>query len=140
MAADQCPAGLASDHLPAGECLDLMASVPVGRVVYTRGALPAVELVSFTLDNSDIVIRPYDLSGVAMAASQVVAFEAGELDCRSGSGWSVTVAGQARHVTAAAELAQLTAISTRPLTAHQRTCFLRITPGPITGRRLYRAS
>ncbi|MGH3404392.1 MAG: hypothetical protein ACRDRJ_18085 [Streptosporangiaceae bacterium] len=34
-----------------------MASVPVGRIIFTRRALPAVELVSFALDRGEIVIR-----------------------------------------------------------------------------------
>ena len=31
--------------------------VPLGRIVYTRQALPAVELVNFALDDGDIIIR-----------------------------------------------------------------------------------
>jgi hypothetical protein len=32
--------GSALEHMPRDECMRLMASVPVGRVVYTRQALP----------------------------------------------------------------------------------------------------
>ena len=39
--------GSALTQLPRDECLKLMASVPVGRVIYTRRALPAVDLVNF---------------------------------------------------------------------------------------------
>jgi uncharacterized protein len=104
--ADHRTAALACDRLTVHSCLELMASVPVGRVVYTRGALPAVELAPFALDSGDIVLRPYDLLGVAMAANQVVAFEVDEVDC-TWSGWSVTVVGQARQVTSKADLARL---------------------------------
>ena len=45
----------------------LMASVPVGRIIYTRRALPAVEVVNFALDHGDIVIRT-DPSGKLAAA------------------------------------------------------------------------
>ena len=45
--------GSALTQLPRDECLKLMASVPVGRVIYTRRALPAVELVNFVLDVRD---------------------------------------------------------------------------------------
>jgi uncharacterized protein len=54
--------GSALKQLSRDECLRLMASVPVGRVVFTQRALPAVELVNFTIDNGDIVIRT-DRSG-----------------------------------------------------------------------------
>src|SRR4029079_15000514 len=49
--------GSALQRLSREECLTLMASVPVGRIIYTRRALPAVELVNFALDHDDIVIQ-----------------------------------------------------------------------------------
>jgi len=72
--------------------------VPVGRIVCTRKALPAVELVNFTMDTGDIVIRT-DADGTLVAATQhaVVAFEADELDAASGRGWSVTTVGRSRE-------------------------------------------
>ncbi|MEU6806599.1 pyridoxamine 5'-phosphate oxidase family protein, partial [Streptomyces neyagawaensis] len=39
------------------ECLRLLAKVPVGRVVYTRRALPAVLPVNFALDSDDAVVH-----------------------------------------------------------------------------------
>ena len=73
--------GSALQRLSRDECLTLMASVPVGRIIYTRRALPAVELVNFALDEGDIVIRT-DRSGKLAAATRgaVVAFEADQLD------------------------------------------------------------
>ena len=49
--------GTTLEHLSREECLRLVGQVPVGRIVYTRQALPAVELVNFALDDGDIVIR-----------------------------------------------------------------------------------
>ena len=49
--------GSALKQLSRDECLKLMASVPVGRVIYTRRALPAVGLINFALDQGDSVIR-----------------------------------------------------------------------------------
>ena len=138
--ADQRTAALACDRLTVRSCLELMASVPVGRVVYTRGALPAVELAPFDLEGGDVVLRPYDLLGVAMAANQVVAFEVDEVDCRTWSGWTVTVVGQARQVTSKTDLARLQAVTVLAAPAGQQTCFIRITPGPVTGRRLHQVS
>ena len=73
--------GSALQQLSREECLMLMASVPVGRIIYTRRALPAVELVNFALDYGDIVIRT-DRNGKLAAAARgaVVAFEADQLD------------------------------------------------------------
>jgi len=46
----------ALEQLPRDECLRL-GSVPVGCMIYTRQALPAVEMVNFALVGGDIVIR-----------------------------------------------------------------------------------
>ena len=76
--------GSALERLSRDQCLTLMASVPVGRIIYTQRALPAVELVNFALDQGDIVIRT-DRSGKLAAATRgaVVAFEADQLDLDS---------------------------------------------------------
>ena len=73
--------GSVLEHLSRDECLRLMGSVPVGRIVYTRQALPAVELVNFALDDGDIIIRT-DAGGKLAAATRgaVVAFEADSVD------------------------------------------------------------
>ena len=92
--------GSALTQLPRDECLTLMASVPVGRVIYTRRALPAVELVNFAFDAGDIVLRT-DPGGKLAAAVRgaVVAFEADCLDLANQAGWSVTAIGPSRAVT-----------------------------------------
>ena len=82
------------EHLSRDQCMRLVGSVPVGRIVYTRQALPAVELVNFTLDDSDIIIRT-DSGGKLAAATRgaVVAFEADSVDVTGHAGWSVTIVG-----------------------------------------------
>ena len=53
----------------------------VGRIIYTRQAIPAVELVNFALDHGEIIIRT-DHSCTLAAATRgtVVAFQADSLD------------------------------------------------------------
>jgi uncharacterized protein len=123
--------------LSAGECLRLLASVPVGRIVYTRKALPAVDLVDFTMDAGDIVIRT-DADGTLAAATQhaVVAFEADELDSAGGRGWSVTAVGQSREVTDLRDITQLREKLVRRWSAVGGEHFIRITPGIVNGQRL----
>src|ERR1700746_3671785 len=91
--------GTTLEQLSRDECLRLVGQVPLGRIVYTRQALPAVELVNFTLDDGEIVIRT-DSGGKLAAATRgaVVAFEADSLDDAGHTGWSVTVVGQSRAV------------------------------------------
>jgi uncharacterized protein len=125
------------EQLSRDECLRLMGSVPVGRIVYTRQALPAVELVNFTLDGCDIVIRT-DAGGKLAAATRgaVVAFEADSVDVAGHAGWSVTVVGQSRAVTDAAEIGVLEQIPLAPWAPGRRDQFIKITPTIVNGRRL----
>jgi nitroimidazol reductase NimA-like FMN-containing flavoprotein (pyridoxamine 5'-phosphate oxidase superfamily) len=129
--------GSALQRLSRDECLALLASVPVGRIIYTQRALPAVELVNFALDQGDIVIRT-DRGGKLAAATRgaVVAFEADQLDLDSRSGWSVTAIGQSSEVTDPDDLARLRTIGLTPWAPGARDHFIRISPVMLNGRRL----
>jgi nitroimidazol reductase NimA-like FMN-containing flavoprotein (pyridoxamine 5'-phosphate oxidase superfamily) len=115
----------------------LMASVPVGRVVYTRQALPAVELVNFALHDGDIIIKTAAGEKLAAATREaVVAFEVDSVDAARHAGWSVTVVGQARAVTDAAEIRDLEQVALTPWAPGKRDHYIRITPAIVQGRRL----
>jgi len=87
------------------ECVDLLASTSIGRIVFTDRALPAVQPVNFVLDGENVVIRTGLGTRLAAAAhNTVVAFEADEFDEAGRTGWSVTVIGHARAVTDPAEI------------------------------------
>jgi uncharacterized protein len=129
--------GSALEQLSRDECLRLMASVSVGRIIYTRRALPAVELVNFALDHGDIIIRT-DSGGKLAVATQhsVVGFEADRLDADQQAGWSVTAIGQSQEVTDPAEIGQLQKIGLASWTPGVREHFIRISPEILNGRRL----
>jgi uncharacterized protein len=129
--------GPALEHLPRHECIRLMASVPIGRIVYTRQALPAVELVNFALHGGDIIIRT-DAGGKLAAAIRgaVVAFEADSVDVMGHDGWSVTIVGQARAVIDSEEIRDLEQIVPSPWAPGKRDHFIRISPAIVHGRRL----
>ncbi len=106
------------------ECLRLLAVTPIGRLVFTHRALPAVQPVNFVLDGETVVIRTAIGSRLAAATRDaVVAFEIDDIDARTGSGWSVTVLGRARGVSDPEEVARLAppaaaavdAVGVRPL-------------------------
>ncbi len=129
--------GAALTQLSRDECLRLMASVPVGRVIYPRRALPAVELVNFALDRGDIVLRTSP-SGKLAAATRgtVVAFEADCVDYARHTGWSVTAIGRSREVTDSDEIARLRTIGLSSWAPGTREHFIRITPEILNGRYL----
>jgi uncharacterized protein len=129
--------GSALRQMSSDECLQLMASVPVGRIIYSRQALPAVELVNFAIYNGDIIIRT-DHSGKLAAATRgaVVAFEADSVDSERRVGWSVTVVGQSQEVTDPGEIGRLERIGLHSWAPGGRQHFIRISPGILNGRRL----
>jgi len=130
--------GSALEQLSREECLRLMAAVSVGRIVYTRRALPAVELVNFVLHRGDIIIRTDGGGKLAVAIQHsVVAFEADRLDEDQQAGWSVTAIGQSREVTDPAEVGPLQKIGLTSWAPGVREHFIRISPEILNGRRLH---
>ena len=129
--------GTTLQHLSRDQCLQLMGQVPVGRIVYTRQALPAVELVNFTLVDGDIVIRT-DSGGKLAAATRgaVVAFETDSADTAAHTGWSVAVVGYCRAVTDNEEILRLEQTGLNPWAPGKRDHFIRISPEIVNGRRL----
>jgi uncharacterized protein len=128
--------GPAPQHLTRDDCLRLMASVSMGRIIYTRQALPAVELVNFALDHGDIVIKT-DGDGKLAAATRhtVVAFETDCLDAEQ-AGWSVTAIGPSREVTDPEDIGRLQKIALSSWTQGMREQFIRVSPEMLNGRRL----
>ncbi len=124
-------------HLSRQECLRRLESVPVGRIVYTRHALPAVELVNFAVDGGDIVIRT-DTGSKLAAATQgtVVAFEADSMDPDHDVGWSVTAIGRSREVIDSDDIGHLHEIGLRAWAPGTRDHFIRISPEIVTGQLL----
>ncbi|MFI5816863.1 pyridoxamine 5'-phosphate oxidase family protein [Streptomyces sp. NPDC051643] len=120
------------------ECLVLLARAPVGRIVHTRHALPAVLPVTFCLDaDSAVLLRTAADSDLARSVDGVVvAFEADEVDARAHSGWSVVVTGRATVVTDPAEHGRLSRTGPRSWVATPRDVFIRIEPELVTGREL----
>ncbi|MFE7235397.1 pyridoxamine 5'-phosphate oxidase family protein [Streptomyces sp. NPDC002405] len=120
------------------ECLRLMAEVPVGRVVYTRQALPAVLPVNFALAaDASVLLRTSAGSDLVRAVDGVVvAFEADAFDAQSRSGWSVVVTGRATVVTDPVEHARLMRTGPRSWMPIEEDVFIRIEATMVTGREL----
>ncbi|MFD8413101.1 MULTISPECIES: pyridoxamine 5'-phosphate oxidase family protein [unclassified Streptomyces] len=132
--------------LDRGEALSLLGTVPLGRVVFTRHALPAVRPVNHLLDGEDIVLRVHDGGALAALAAPcdgagvVVAYETDDIDARTRLGWSVVVTGYARPVTDPAQAAAYED-RLRPWVLGPEPCrVVRIRPDLVTGFRLEHAA
>ena len=122
------------------ECLALLQTTPVGRIVFTHQALPAVQPVNYAMDGRDVIIRTSPGSKLAAAArSAVVAFEIDSYDAERRTGWSVVLVGQARRVTDPEEAAGLGALDLWPWVPGGREEFIRISPRLCSGRRILRS-
>ncbi|NEA33974.1 pyridoxamine 5'-phosphate oxidase family protein [Streptomyces sp. SID13031] len=88
--------------LDPADCLRLMQTVPIGRLVFTEGALPAVRPVNFTVDGETVVFCTAD-GDMYRAADRgdVVAFETDSTGAERQAGWTVTVVGRLSHLTEA---------------------------------------
>ncbi|MFD8293157.1 pyridoxamine 5'-phosphate oxidase family protein [Streptomyces lavendulae] len=130
-----------TEELGADEALRLLGTVPLGRIVFTRHALPAVRPVNHVLDGDDIIVRVQDGSTVAaLLAAQdgpgvVVAYEADAIDPATRLGWSVVATGYADAVTDPTDLDRYARLL-QPWADAPPSRALRIRPGVVTGFRL----
>jgi nitroimidazol reductase NimA-like FMN-containing flavoprotein (pyridoxamine 5'-phosphate oxidase superfamily) len=120
------------------ECFGLLGKVTIGRIVFTDRALPAVQPVTFAMDDRSVVIRTASRSRLAVAATgTVVAFEADEFrDDLARSGWSVVAVGRAARISDDRQLAQVRRLGLQPWAAEAAEYYLRMTIEIISGRRL----
>ncbi|MFI0353278.1 pyridoxamine 5'-phosphate oxidase family protein [Actinomadura sp. 9N407] len=122
--------------LGTGECRALLAATPLGRIVFTDSALPAVQPVNYVLAEGDVIIRTCPASRLATAVHDaVVAFEIDDYDAVSRTGWSVAVIGRARGVTDPADLTTLRALPLHSWAPGESGHYIRIHPQIISGRR-----
>ncbi|MER6025820.1 pyridoxamine 5'-phosphate oxidase family protein [Streptomyces sp. NPDC001851] len=141
MTRDQTPAHQRVDLDPA-EALRLLGSVSLGRIVFTRQALPTVRPVNHVLDHGDIVIRTHEGAALtshaeeALGTGVVVAYEADAIDPASHLGWSVVVTGYARLVTDPAELDRVRELLQPWVPAEGTDQAVRIRPEMVSGVRL----
>ncbi|MCW2503210.1 MAG: hypothetical protein JWO79_1494 [Actinomycetia bacterium] len=123
--------------LSRAECLALLAVSPIGRVVFSHQAMPAIEPVNFVLDGEDIVIRTNPGAKLAAATKNaVVALEIDDIDIDEHTGWSVTVVGRAEAVADPGELDRLGRLPLRPWVPGEHPHFIRIPVEVVSGRRL----
>ncbi|KOV53590.1 pyridoxamine 5'-phosphate oxidase [Streptomyces sp. AS58] len=124
------------DH---AEALRLLGSVSLGRIVFTRQALPTVRPVNHVLDDGDIVIRTHEGAALTSHAQEtdstgvVVAYEADAIDPDTHLGWSVVVTGYAQLVTDPVELERICGLLKPWVPMEPMDQAVRIRPELVTG-------
>jgi hypothetical protein len=122
------------ESLDDDACRSLLGSARIGRLGYTRGALPAIAPVPFVVHAGEVVIPSRSCSPLVSGTSgAVVAFQADSLDPATCTGWTVTVVGASRSVTAPAEVAALDALPWPAPVALPDRCYISVTIGLVSG-------
>jgi hypothetical protein len=118
------------EHLSRAECLDLLATVSVGRIaVARRGEAPLVVPVNFVLDGEVIVLRTDPGQLLDTLRDEPGSFQVDWIDPLHRTGWSVLVQGFAYETSPAEEPID-------PWAPGPKDHWVRIFPGAITGRRI----
>ncbi|MGA5821879.1 pyridoxamine 5'-phosphate oxidase family protein [Kitasatospora sp. NPDC094028] len=126
------------ETLGEAECLRLLSTVPVGRVVYTEHALPAVLPVSFEVLDGLLVLAVRRGSATARGLDgTVVAFQADLLDPVTRTGWSVLVHGRADVLRDPATVRRVLRSGLRPWVGDPEPLFVGLVPELVSGRRLF---
>ncbi|MBR7831513.1 pyridoxamine 5'-phosphate oxidase family protein [Actinospica sp. MGRD01-02] len=124
-------------EISQAEALTLLATQEIGRLVYTRRALPAVTPVNFVLRDGAIWIWTASASSMWQAVrGAVVAFEADAIDPVERTGWSVVVLGVAEWVREPAAVERALADGPEPWVMGRKEHLLRIPLTSVSGRRI----
>jgi hypothetical protein len=118
-------------ELTREESLRRLASVRVGRIVFTHQALPAIRPVRHLVEDGQVIIRGQGVGPLASALDTVVAYEADALTADEDIGWSVTVTGVARRFDGAPSDGYRDLAA--PWTGDDSGYIIRINPELVTG-------
>jgi nitroimidazol reductase NimA-like FMN-containing flavoprotein (pyridoxamine 5'-phosphate oxidase superfamily) len=116
------------------EAMRRLGSVQLGRICFTSRAMPAVRPVSHLLDGGQVIFRSSEGAAIAGAAGRgvVVAYEAGQIDPATRTGWSVVVTGLAYLVEDPRQAGRYRA-ALQPWVAGQVDHVIRVSPQIVTG-------
>jgi nitroimidazol reductase NimA-like FMN-containing flavoprotein (pyridoxamine 5'-phosphate oxidase superfamily) len=121
------------------ECLDLLRENHLGRLAFLErvGVVPLITPVNYLLDQDTVVFRTDPGSKlVAAVRGAPVAFEIDGAEEGDRVGWSVIVRGHAVEVTDETERERLSHGSLESWAPGPKSHYVRVVPGPITGRRI----
>jgi nitroimidazol reductase NimA-like FMN-containing flavoprotein (pyridoxamine 5'-phosphate oxidase superfamily) len=134
------------DVLSDAECMDLLASGGLGRLVYDGPFGPTALPVTYKIDKGSIVLGTWDTvlfdedlrTGIAHAEYHV-AVEADQIDTQAREGWVVLVRGAAHHLDTEDERAPFIDAGLEPWPEGVPAHFIRVNPTSIWGNRARRA-
>ena len=128
---------MTADALSLEECLRLLETVSVGRVVFSDAALPAAQPVNFVPLRDGVVLALSQGSpGAAELQGAVVAFEADAYDDEQQTAWTVLVVGRAEEATDAEAVRAVARRGAWPWASGPAARIVRVRYERVTGRRV----
>ena len=133
------------ESLDEAECLRLLGTGRLGRLVYSSRYGPMALPVGYAVQEGSIVFRTAqdtytdeDLRTGIAHAEYNVAFEIDQIDLETGQGWTVLVRGSAHHVDSEAERASIISAGVEPWNEGEPEHVIRINPVRLWGHRVSR--
>ena len=124
------------EELDRDECLELIASAPLGRLGVVVAGKPLIFPVNFTLDGNAIVLRTNAGTKLYGARNAPVVFECDGIDLGYHTGWSVLVHGDVEEVRNPIDVARLERLPLGPWVPGPKPTWLRLRTNFVTGRRI----
>lgn len=127
------------ERISREECIALLNSGDVGRLVVVDGGRPLIFPVNYAMDGDAPVFRTASGTKLWAASRSPVAFEVDEIDSESHTGWSVVVHGVAQEITAfdsGALRMRVYGLPVHPWANGDKPSIVRIVPRLVTGRRI----
>jgi nitroimidazol reductase NimA-like FMN-containing flavoprotein (pyridoxamine 5'-phosphate oxidase superfamily) len=136
--AHRVPAKAEVEEIPAAECLALLRTKSIGRLVVVVADEPDIFTVNYRLDGDAVVIRTLYGLKLMQAVLHRVAFEVDEIDDSRREGWSVVVKGIGDDATddLAGRISNEGPDALEPWVPGVRDRWIRIVPRVVTGRRI----
>jgi nitroimidazol reductase NimA-like FMN-containing flavoprotein (pyridoxamine 5'-phosphate oxidase superfamily) len=129
-----------NEPLDPPRCVALLATVGIGRVVFTNRAMPAVRPVRFAVHDDAVWFRiPAGDMMLACVLDTVVAVAVDDVTTDLGAGWFVTVVGRAREVRDQRLVSEIDALL--PAADHSRDeRYVRVLVESVSGSRIRSAT
>ncbi|MEU4803667.1 pyridoxamine 5'-phosphate oxidase family protein [Actinosynnema sp. NPDC023587] len=118
------------------ECLRLLGTMAVGRLVYTDQALPVVHPVVYVVDGESVVLRVPEGSSTLVARDTIVAFQIDEVAADLSRGWSVMAVGHVSEVDDEAVLDRLRELPLASRGIGRQDRYLVVALEVLSGRRI----
>jgi nitroimidazol reductase NimA-like FMN-containing flavoprotein (pyridoxamine 5'-phosphate oxidase superfamily) len=131
------------ERLSAAECMELISSATIGRLVYISRYGPVALPFEYKMHDGSIVFRTYraifteeDLRTDIPDAEYGVVVEIDQTDTDRREGWIVIVQGPAHHLDSEAEHSKIAEIGLESWIDGEPEHFIRVTPTTVMGQRL----